>query len=124
MSPCKPECRVTVSSVPFFKVSPFLEDHGISEEHYVETVHKQYEKKFGKFGEDVVASNMLVMDKGYSETKEIKPGDMNAPDHSPLMGNIIKPLNFDDSPTTTESSSCPVFSYDEYKAQFFNWRCL
>ncbi|RLA64576.1 MAG: oxidoreductase [Epsilonproteobacteria bacterium] len=102
----------------FFKVSPFLDDHGIDPKHYQETVQKQYEKKFGKFGEDVVASNMMVMEKGYSNIKEIKFGELGADDHSPLIGHILKPLNFDSTPTTTESSSCPVFSYDEYKEQF------
>ncbi len=102
----------------FFKVSPFLKHHGITPEHYQETVKKQYEKKFGKFGPEVVASNMMVMEKGYSNTKEIKFGDLNAADHSPLIGHILKPINFDEKSPNSESGSCPVFSYEEYKQQF------
>ena len=42
----------------FFRVSPFLKQNGIDEEHFNKVVRSQYEKKFGKFGEAVVESNM------------------------------------------------------------------
>ena len=45
----------------FFKVSSFLKDHNIGEEEYSEIVRNQYEKKFGRFGDAVVESNMKVM---------------------------------------------------------------
>ena len=41
----------------FFRVSPFLKFNGISEELFLTTVKKQYVKKFGRFGDAVVASN-------------------------------------------------------------------
>jgi pyruvate-ferredoxin/flavodoxin oxidoreductase len=46
----------------FFRVSPFLKDNGITDELSTTRSKKQYEKKFGRFGEAVVASNMKVMD--------------------------------------------------------------
>ena len=49
----------------FFKVSSFLKDHNIGEEEYSEIVHNQYKKKFGRFGEAVVESNMKVMVGGF-----------------------------------------------------------
>ena len=45
----------------FFAVSSFLKDHGIDEEQYTQVIRKQYEKKFGRFGDAVVDSNMEVM---------------------------------------------------------------
>ena len=38
----------------FFRVSPFLKTFGISEEQFHKVVRKQYEKKFGRFGDAVV----------------------------------------------------------------------
>ena len=37
----------------FFRVSPFLKTFGITEEQFQKVVHKQYVKKFGRFGEAV-----------------------------------------------------------------------
>jgi len=51
-------------------VSPFLKQHRISEEQFDATVRKQYQKKFGRFGEDVVTSNMTVMKEGFSRVQE------------------------------------------------------
>ena len=48
----------------FFKVSTFLQDHEIGHDEYETVIHKQYEKKFGRFGEAVVESNMTVMKRG------------------------------------------------------------
>ena len=56
----------------FFQVSPFLKDNGITEEQFSETVRKQYVKKFGRFGDAVVTSNMTVMTEGFSRVQEIK----------------------------------------------------
>ncbi len=49
----------------FFRVSPFLRQNGISDETFLDTVRKQYQKKFGRFGDDVVTSNMTVMERGF-----------------------------------------------------------
>src|SRR5438105_2131947 len=64
----------------FFPVSPFLENNNISEELFHETVRNQYEKKFGRFGEAVVTSNMEVMHQGFSRVEEIKYGEIEDPD--------------------------------------------
>ena len=45
----------------FFRISGFLEDHGINEDEFLKVVHNQYIKKFSRFGDDVVASNLQVM---------------------------------------------------------------
>src|SRR5206468_12083211 len=44
----------------FFRVSPFLKDNNITEETFHKVVEKQYKKKFGRFGDAVVTSNMKV----------------------------------------------------------------
>ncbi len=76
----------------FFRVSPFLKINGISDEAYLSTVKKQYQKKFGRFGEDVVNSNMTVMEQGFSRVQEIKYGDFTDPDRSSMRNPPIKPI--------------------------------
>jgi len=75
----------------FFKVSPFLKDNGISEELFHESVHKQYEKKFGRFGEAVVKSNMDVMIGGFDQVQEIKYGELADPDRSSMRNPPLRP---------------------------------
>ncbi len=53
---------------------------------------KQYVKKFGKFGDAVVQSNMEVMTKGGELVSEIKIGELTAPDRSSLRGPALLPV--------------------------------
>ncbi|MCP5517898.1 MAG: 2-oxoacid:acceptor oxidoreductase family protein [Verrucomicrobiales bacterium] len=76
----------------FFKVSPFLKDFGISEEEFHETVRHQYRKKFGRFGDAVVESNMTVMTEGFSRVREIAYGGMEDPDRSSMRNPPRLPL--------------------------------
>jgi len=73
----------------FFKVSTFLQDYKIPEEEFLEVVEKQYRKKFGKLGDAVVASNMKVMNEGFSTVKELPVGDLDAADYSSMRGCTI-----------------------------------
>ncbi|MDQ8199299.1 2-oxoacid:acceptor oxidoreductase family protein [Pelagicoccus enzymogenes] len=75
----------------FFKVSPFLDTFGIDEDHFKEVVRAQYNKKFGKFGEAVVDSNMEVMIQGGSQLREVPYGPLEAPDHSAVRGEMLLP---------------------------------
>ena len=68
----------------FFGISGMLEEYGVTEERYHEIVLAQYEKKFGRFGDAVVTSNMLVMDQGQNLLTEIPYGDVDAPDRSSM----------------------------------------
>ena len=76
----------------FFRVSPFLKHNGISDETFLATVKKQYEKKFGRFGDAVVTSNMLVMEQGFSRVQEIKYGDFADPDRSSMRNPPVRPI--------------------------------
>ena len=76
----------------FFAVSTLLQEFGISQEQYREVVHKQYVKKFGKFGDAVVQSNMEVMLQGFERVKEIKIGELSAADRSSLRGEALLPI--------------------------------
>ena len=75
----------------FFRVSPFLKDNGITDELFHETVRKQYVKKFGRFGDAVVDSNMTVMTEGFSRVQEIKIGEIESPDRSSMRNAPIWP---------------------------------
>ncbi|MBK8597245.1 MAG: 2-oxoacid:acceptor oxidoreductase family protein [Holophagales bacterium] len=77
----------------FFAVSPFLAEFGIGREHFNEQVEKQYRKKFGRFGDAVVASNMEVMLQGFSRVTEIVYGAVDAPDRSSMRGESLYPLD-------------------------------
>jgi pyruvate-ferredoxin/flavodoxin oxidoreductase len=76
----------------FFRVSPFLQTYRIDEEKFHESVRKQYVKKFGRFGDAVVASNMTVMTEGFSRVVEIKYGKPNDPDRSSMRNPLQKPI--------------------------------
>ncbi len=76
----------------FFKVSPFLEEYGISEEQFLETVRAQYQKKFGRFGDAVVDSNMTVMTEGFSRVQEINYGEIEDPDTSSMRLAPLSPI--------------------------------
>ena len=76
----------------FFRVSPFLKQNGISDETFLDIVRKQYQKKFGRFGEDVVVSNMLVMEQGFSRVQEIQCGALGDPDRSSMRNLPVKPV--------------------------------
>ncbi|MBZ5688748.1 MAG: 2-oxoacid:acceptor oxidoreductase family protein [Acidobacteriia bacterium] len=76
----------------FFAVSPLLADFRITPEQFREVVHKQYVKKFGRLGEAVVNSNMEVMTQGFERVREIRVGELEAPDHSTLRGDALLPV--------------------------------
>ena len=76
----------------FFAVSPLLEEFRISQEQFREVVHRQYVKKFGRLGEGVVKSNMEVMTQGFDRVREIRVGELEAPDRSTLRGQAILPV--------------------------------
>jgi pyruvate-ferredoxin/flavodoxin oxidoreductase len=75
----------------FFGVSPFLDEFGITRQHFHEQVKHQYQKKFGRFGEAVVASNMEVMLQGFERVQQIVYGDVNDPDRSSMRGQEVLP---------------------------------
>ncbi|MBI1839474.1 MAG: 2-oxoacid:acceptor oxidoreductase family protein, partial [Verrucomicrobia bacterium] len=76
----------------FFRVSSFLKDYGISEEKFQSSVRKQYEKKFGRFGEAVVHSNMEVMVQGFARVVEIQYGRAEDADRSSMRNPPVAPL--------------------------------
>jgi pyruvate-ferredoxin/flavodoxin oxidoreductase len=79
----------------FFAVSPLLADFRIAKEQFHEVVHKQYVKKFGRLGEAVVNSNMEVMTQGFQRVREIRVGELTAPDRSTLRGEALLPVVLD-----------------------------
>ncbi len=76
----------------FFRVSPFLKTFGITEENFQKVVHKQYVKKFGRFGDAVVKSNMEVMQQGFSLVTEIKIGRSDDADRSSMRNPLLSPI--------------------------------
>ncbi len=98
----------------FFKVSSFLNDHDISEEQYHDVVHKQYEKKFGRFGKAVVESNMKVMLGGFERVQEISIGELEDADTSSMRNPLLAPNGangIEMIPTSgCENSGCPSCS--------------
>ncbi len=74
----------------FFHFSGFLEEYDVSEEHFHEIVRAQYQKKFGRFGDAVVESNMVVMTDGFSQVQEIPHGAVDAPDRSGMRAPALE----------------------------------
>ncbi|MBL67270.1 MAG: oxidoreductase [Verrucomicrobiales bacterium] len=101
----------------FFKVSSFLKDHKISEEDYHDIVRKTYDKKFGRFGEKVVESNMKVMLGGFERVTEINYGEIDDPDTSSMRNPMLAPNNAGsiEMPETAgcSASGCPSCAMPE-----------
>ena len=101
----------------FFKVSSFLKDHNIGEEEYSEIVRNQYEKKFGRFGDAVVESNMKVMVGGFERVQEIKIGDIEDADTSSMRNPLLSPKTAGEIevPATAgcSASGCPSCAMPE-----------
>ncbi len=104
----------------FFKVSTFLKDYNIDSEEFKRIVHQQYQKKFGKLGEKVVASNMTVMQSGFDEVRKLELGDIDAPDTSAFVGSIINPcgISFSNIPVNGNSKKAPVFEMETFDKEF------
>ncbi len=77
----------------FFGVSSLLQDYDISEERFHEVVRAQYVKKFGRFGDAVVDSNMTVMTEGVRRVREVPCGDLHAADRSSMHSLPLVPMN-------------------------------
>ncbi|MCB9915719.1 MAG: 2-oxoacid:acceptor oxidoreductase family protein [Planctomycetes bacterium] len=75
----------------FFAVSPFLDEFDISRERFNEVVRAQYVKKFGRFGDAVVESNMTVMTEGFARLREVAYGQLEAPDRSSMRAAPMLP---------------------------------
>ncbi|MEN8114295.1 MAG: 2-oxoacid:acceptor oxidoreductase family protein, partial [Actinomycetota bacterium] len=74
----------------FFGVSDFLDKYGVTTERFREIVRGQYDKKFGRFGEAVVESNMTVMMEGRARVREVPYGDVDAPDRSSMQTESLE----------------------------------
>lgn len=110
----------------FFRVSPFLKEYGISEEQFLKSVRKQYEKKFGRFGEAVVASNMKVMDDGFNRVQEIQYGEFEDPDRSSMRNPPVWPLGIQEMiPTAGCNVGSPMsgisMPVNQARAPFQTW---
>jgi pyruvate-ferredoxin/flavodoxin oxidoreductase len=92
----------------FFAVSPLLAEFRISAEQFREVVRNQYVKKFGRLGEAVVNSNMEVMTQGSERVREIRLGELEAPDRSTLRGEALLPLLDDSDACHVGCRSIPV----------------
>ncbi len=92
----------------FFRVSPFLKTFGISEDQFQKVVHNQYVRKFGRFGDAVVTSNMTVMNEGFSRVTEIQYGQTGDPDRSSMRNPLLAPIGEHNFPPTSgcETTGC------------------
>ena len=101
----------------FFRVSPFLKDNDISEETFHKVVEKQYKKKFGRFGDAVVASNMNVMMNGFSKVKEVPYGALDAADRSSMRNAPVRPVNAPPINPTAGCGTSGAFTLPSLQAQ-------
>ncbi len=97
----------------FFKVSPFFKVFGIDESKYDEVVRAQYVRKFGRFGDAVVESNMKVMHEGFSRVQEIAYGEIDDEDRSSMR---LDPLMPDGSHEILPTAGCGLPGLSQLKA--------
>ena len=70
-----------------------MEDNAIEEHDFHRIVNAQYRKKFGRFGDDVVTSNMRVMEEGFNRVVELPYGQLDDLDISSMRGPLITPFD-------------------------------
>ena len=92
----------------FFPVSPLLSEFRITPEQFRKVVRKQYVKKFGRFGDAVVNSNMEVMTQGFERVREIRMGELNARDQSTLRGVALLPSSMGGWRWRVSSDAAPL----------------
>jgi len=103
----------------FFGVSSFLKDYNIPKEEFERTIYEQYVKKFGRFGDDVVNSNMTVMKAGFEQVKQVPIGKVDAPDASDFVGNVISPCGIDIiTPPKDKEGKSPIHTLSAFDAEF------
>jgi len=102
----------------FFHVSPFLKTFHIPVDEYQNTIRKQYEKKFGRFGEAVVNSNMKVMNDGFDNVIEVPYGEVDAPDTSSFIGGMIHCLPQGIPVTHQPENKAPMFTLESFDKEF------
>ncbi|MCP3880880.1 MAG: oxidoreductase [Sulfitobacter sp.] len=105
----------------FFAVSDFLDNNKVDEAHFHSTVRKQYEKKFGRFGDAVVESNMTVMDAGFARVQEVPHGSVDAPDNSNLRIAALFPCSPEGSlsaPPIPQAERPPLFQVEKFDSEF------
>jgi len=90
----------------FFRVSPFLERYHLSAEQFQQIIRKQYVKKFARFGDAVVESNMTVMNDGFTHATEITRGRTDDPDRSSMRNPLLAPMGDHHFPPTAGCGSC------------------
>ncbi|NOZ47839.1 MAG: oxidoreductase [Chlorobi bacterium] len=100
----------------FFKVSPFLETFNIPKDEYEKTVRAQYVKKFGRFGDAVVESNMMVMQQGFNTVMEVNYGAVDEKDTSAMTGEILRPLV--NNKQELQRDAAPIFKLDTFNKEF------
>jgi pyruvate-ferredoxin/flavodoxin oxidoreductase len=103
----------------FFQVSPFLKNQNIPSEEFLKIIRHQYEKKFGRFGEAVVESNMTVMQAGFDQVSVIEPGAVDAPDSSSFISSLTLPCTqVQPGRLQKEDEKVPMFSMENFNSEF------
>ncbi|MDT8447927.1 MAG: 2-oxoacid:acceptor oxidoreductase family protein [bacterium] len=107
----------------FFKVSPMLKDYNIPEDGFLEIVEAQYNKKFGRFGDAVVSSNMTVMTEGFKGVWQAEYGQVDDVDGSAMRGPRLLPVSgkarFDEHDEKgKQTAKVPYHSVEAYNAEF------
>ena len=104
----------------FFAVSTFLRDNDIDRAHFEQLVRDQYQKKFGRFGDAVVESNMTVMTQGMERLQEVPWGDVDAPDESAMRGGSLTPCGAKDGGggCSTAANRANLFRTEYFDAEY------
>ncbi len=105
----------------FFKVSDFLEANNIDDDAFLGTVQSQYQKKFGRFGEAVIESNMKVMQAGFEQVWEVTHGEVEALDRSRMRGEGRLPVTGAQrfvKDSNREPDKAALFTTGKYDSEF------
>ncbi len=108
----------------FFAISGILEEYGVSIEQFHELTRAQYEKKFGRFGDAVVESNMVVMNGGFDRVVPVPYGPMDAADRSSMRHPALQacdacgPLPASSSVLVEQPVRMPLASVAKFDSEY------
>ncbi|MGI9589891.1 MAG: 2-oxoacid:acceptor oxidoreductase family protein, partial [Myxococcota bacterium] len=76
----------------FFAASSVMEQAGLDEPRLIDAIESQLRHKFGSKGARVVADNLRVVKRGFSEVREVEPGALTEPEAGEAGAAIGPPM--------------------------------
>ncbi len=103
----------------FFAASSVMKEAGLTPERLFDAIKKQLQDKFGKKGQAVVEQNLKVVDRGFSELKEITDKTLGAQTKESENNPFSLPVMLRDIPAMGSHSAADIHRFWEQTGHFY-----